>query len=263
MFTLEHCIFLTLTIILTIVAIFLIFKFKPSFNLIFTIACILCVISETAKTFSSIEFDWVNHYNKETGDFIAKELVPFIKMEHFPIHLCSLQIANIFIVRFTKPGNRVRDALLGFMFPTMIFGAILALLLPDTVDPFNVRTYQYFIYHGMLVVLGVYIMFNKNLNIRPIHYLTSMAILFALGLVSIYANSLFAQINVLSDGTFDIQYMPNLMFTMGSPVLSLFVFEKPHHWYIYLGCVAVIAFVVFALFYIPIFIRSKKQKVIN
>ncbi len=101
MFTLEHYIFLTLTIILTIVAIFLIFKFKPSFNLIFTIACILCIISETAKTFSSIEFDWVNHYNKETGDFIAKELVPFIKMEHsqFTYALYKLLISLLFVLQ--------------------------------------------------------------------------------------------------------------------------------------------------------------------
>lgn len=261
MFGQEHFIFLGLTLILSIVSLVLIYKLKPSFNLIFTIACILCIVSEVAKTFSSIEFDWVNHYDKETGEFIAKELVPYIKMEHFPIHLCSLQIVNIFLVRFIKPGNKVRDAILGFMFPTMIFGAILALLLPsEPVDFASIRTYQYFIYHGMLIVLGVYVMFNKNLNIKPIHYLTSMAILFALGIVSIYANSLFAQIDVLPDGTFDIQYITNLLFTMGSPVVSLFVFTEPYHWYIYLACVAVLAFGVFALFYIPVFIKAKTKK---
>lgn len=259
MFTTEHFVLLGITILLMIVAFIVLFKFKPSLKLVLTIACVICVISEVVKTFSSMQFDWMNLYD-ELGNIEGKQLVPFIEMDHFPLHLCAIQVFLIFIVRFLKPTSKVRTVLLGFMYPTMAFGATLALFMPGELSFINPRSYQYFFFHGMLVVLGIYIMLNKEIEFKPKHYLTSIILLAGLGFASIYANSLFAQFNMRPDGSYDLLYMPNLFFTMRSPAEFLFIFTEPYHWYIYLACVFVIAFIVFALFYIPVFVKAKRNK---
>lgn len=248
----THFLILGGTLLLMAVAIFLIFKFKPSFKLVFTIASILSIISEVVKTFSTLEFLPIVG---ETG-----EVVPYISMGHFPLHLCAIQVFLIIIVWRLKEESSLRTTLLAFMFPTMILGATLALILPGDMNVLNPRTYQYFLFHGMLVVLGIYIMLNKDMKFKPKHYLTSLGLLGLFGLVSIYANSLFANITYENGERVLIQDIPNLFFTMRSPVGFLPKFTEPYHWYIYLGCVLLIAVTAFTLFYIPIFVKALKKK---
>lgn len=248
-----HFVYLGGTLLIMGIALFLIFKFKPSFKLVFTIASILSIISEVVKTFSSIEF-------YALGGVEGAELIPYISMGHFPLHLCAIQVFLIIIVWLLKPECKIRTTLLGFMFPTMILGATLALILPGEMTIANPRTYQYFLFHGMLVVLGIYIMTNKEINLKPIHSLTSLGLLGIFGLVSIYANSLFASFSY-QNGEKTLEDMTNLFFTMRSPVGFLPKFTEPYHWWIYISCVLLIAVIAIGLFYLPVFIRAlKKQK---
>ena len=257
MFTTNHFIWLAISVILIVVSTILIKKFKPSFKLIFTIACIACALSETIKMFSVIEFD-----------YIGQELVPYIRNQHLPLHLCSIQIAFIVAVRFMNPNSKVRTALLGFMYPTFIIGASLALLMPSIfsnsvpVEEAFIRplAYQFFLYHSLLIILGIYIMTSKEFNIHPKHYLTTIMILGLLALSSLYLNSIFGHMTYdLATDTFDLLYNPNFFFTAKSPLPGL-IFTKPWHWYLYLLVIIFIAFFTIALFYLPIFIRYFKSK---
>lgn len=247
-----HFAFLGGTLLFMGIALFLIFKFKPSFKLVFTIASILSIVSEVVKTFSSIEFFAL-------GGIEGAELIPYISMAHFPLHLCAIQVFLIIIVWRLNPDSKLRTTLLGFMFPTMILGATLALILPGEMKIFNPRTYQYFLFHGMLVVLGIYIMAAKEIKLKPIHSLTSIGLLSLFAIVSIYANSLFASFSY-KDGEKVLEDMTNLFFTMRSPVSFLPEFTKPHHWWIYIISVMGIAITAIGLFYLPVFIRSLKKK---
>lgn len=249
-----HFVYLGAMLVLMAIALVMIFKFKPSFKVMFTIASIISIVSEVVKTFSSIEFFTL------AG---TEELVPYIEMAHFPLHLCAIQVFLIIAVWLMKPESKLRNALLGFMYPTMIFGAFLGLLLPGELNAFSPRCYQYFIFHGMLVVLGIYIMTCKEVKFKPIHYLTSIGLLSLFGMISIYANSLFAQFSfstVDGETVKSLEYITNLFFTMRSPVGFLPDFTKEIHWWIYILCVFLIAFTVFALFYIPVFLKAKKNK---
>lgn len=259
MFTSTHFGFLAITFILMGIGFFLIFKFKPSFKTVFTVACIGCVISELVKTFSCMEFDWIETYN-EAGEIISEELVPYIRMNHVPLHLCSIQILFIFIVRLIKR-NKFTDMLVAFMYPTFIVGGVLALLMPSDISFTNPQSYQFFFYHGMLVVLGIYIITQKEIDILPKHYLTTMALLGTFAFMSIYVNSILAHYNydIVTD-TFDLEYITQFFYTMRSPVSFLFTFQEPWHWYLYIVVIVFIALVAIGLLYIPVFVRAKKNK---
>lgn len=260
MYTTNHFIWLAICIISIVLFTFLIKKFKPSFNLIFTIAVILCALSETTKMFSVIKFD-----------YIGQDLVPYIQNQHLPLHLCSIQIVFIVIVRFMNPNNKIRSALLGFMYPTFIIGASLALLIPTIFESsvpiekafFHPLAYQYFLYHAMLVTLGIYIMTSNKFNIQPKHYLTTMMILGLLGLMSLYLNSVFAHMTYdIEKEVFDLLYSPNFFFTAISPIPGIHITER-WHWYLYIIAIVFIAFASISLFYIPIFIKYSKNKKTN
>ena len=245
----KHIIFLLITLILMGIAFGLIYGLKPSFKTVFTVACVLCVISEVTKTLSCMEFDWIETYNA-SGEVTTKELVPFISMAHVPLHLCSIQILFIFLVRFLKPSN-ARTVLVAFMFPTFIIGAALALALPSDLSFANPQSYQYFFYHGMLIVLGVYIMTQKEIIIQPKHYFTTLAILGALAFASIYTNSMLAHYDYdIVTGDFDLQYITKFFFIMQSPLPSVFVFTEKWHWYLYIVVIVLIAFIFIALFFL-------------
>ena len=258
----KHIVFLLITLILMGIAFGLIYGLKPSFKTVFTVACVLCVISEVTKTLSCIEFDWIETYNA-SGEVIRKELVPFISMAHVPLHLCSIQILFIFLVRFLKPSN-ARTVLVAFMFPTFIIGAILALALPSNLSFTNPQSYQYFFYHGMLIVLGVYIMTQKEIIIQPKHYFTTLAILGALAFASIYTNSMLAHYDYdIVTGSFDLQYITKFFFIMQSPLPNVFVFTEKWHWYLYIVVIVLIAFIFIGLLYLPVFIKALIRKINN
>lgn len=257
MFTLNHYIWLVICVIFIVASSILIKKFNPSFNLIFNIACMGCILSEFIKVFSVIEFD-----------YIGEDLVPFIRNQHLPLHLCSIQIIFIFLVRFMSPNSKIRSTLLGFMYPTMIIGASLALLMPSIFSNsvpvskafISPHAYQFFLYHSMLVILGIYIMGSKEFNIKPKHYLSTISILSAFGFVSLYLNSIFAYMTYDYDtNTFDLLYTPDFFFTAKSPLAFLHFTEK-WHWYLYMVVIVLIACSVIALFYLPIFIKAIKEK---
>ena len=76
-----------------------------------------------------------------------------------------------FYTRFSH-NERLRTALLAFMYPSCLAGALLALLMPSIVpgsvaveDMFRAPlAYQYFLYHSALIVLGAYIPLSERLT---------------------------------------------------------------------------------------------------
>lgn len=244
----EHPIFLLITFILMGGAFGLIYGLKPSFKTVFTVACIGCVISEVVKTFSCMKFAMLDG-----------QIVPYISMAHVPLHLCSIQILFIFLVRFMKNDSRAKSVLVAFMFPTFIIGAALALAIPGDISFTNPQSYQYFFYHGMLIVLGIYIMTQKEVKILPKHYFSTLAILGAMAFMSIYTNSILAHYS-FENGEAVLKDITNFFFVMKSPLPSIIPFTEKWHWYLYICAIVLIAFVTIALLYIPFFVKAHKEK---
>ena len=244
----EHPIFLILTFILMGGAFGLIYGLKPSFKTVFTVACICCVISEVVKTFSCMKFTEIDG-----------QIIPYISMAHVPLHLCSIQILFIFLVRFMKNDSRAKSVLVAFMFPTFIIGAALALAIPGDISFTNPQSYQFFLYHGMLIVLGIYIMTQKEIKILPKHYFSTLAILSGLAFMSIYTNSILGHYS-FENGKVVLKDITNFFFVIKSPLPSVIPFTEKWHWYLYIICIVLIAFISIALLYLPIFIKALKEK---
>lgn len=256
MFSIQHFIWIAICVILITVSCILICKYKIKFTTFFNIVCVLAVISEFVKVLSMMEI-------VELAD---GTYAPYLELNHLPFHLCSIQIIFIFIVRFTnKP--KLRNVILGFMYPTCIVGAIFAIMLPSiysaTITPSDSFThpiiYQTFLFHAMLIVTGFYIIKSDEIKLKNKYYLTTILILFGLAFMSFYINSLFASVVYTGEEEFNVGHVTNFFFTY-KPVLNSIILDEKWKWYLYVLVLIALAIVLIAIMYIPVFIKNKKQQ---
>ena len=186
-------------------------------------------------------------------------MYPYLMPQHLPFHLCSIQIIIIFYVKLAKDG-KLKDALMAFLYPTCIFGAVLALVMPSiftggTVELSQAFThplpYQYFLYHTMLIILGISIIITGEVDIRRKHYFSTVGILGILAFISVYLNSWMAAPTYVSGELMNVDYTPNFFFTVKLPFDV--VYTEIWQWYLYVGGIAVAGPIVIALFYLPFF----------
>lgn len=256
MFTGYHFAWLAIAAASIVLSIRYLLRRKPDLKHVFTAACAVCVLSELIKTFSMMKM-------VPSADGTSMHM--YIEMSHLPLHLCSLQILLIFFVRFTQ-NMKLRETILAFMYPTCMIGAFLALLIPtifsSSIELTQAFThplaYQYFLYHIMLVVLGLYISLCGQVNIRPRHYLSTMGLLGALGFASLYLNAIFAAPTYQNGQLVSVDYTPNLFFTYETPLgIELTALWQ---WYLYLVIIVLLAALAIGACYLPFFRKAMKKK---
>ena len=256
MYTVNHIIWLILCVCLIVASLIILKKYKVSLEKLLNIACVGSILSEVIKTLSVIKM-------VPLDDGVS--FTPYIEMTDVPLHLCSFQIILIFFVRFTK-NLKLRQLILSFMYPTCTIGAFLAILIPtiftSSVNPENAFTYphpyQYFLYHAMLVVLGLYIYISDEAKLKPKNYFTTVALLLGCAFFSFYLNSIFTTPIYENGELVSVQHMPNFFFTFQTPIDIPLM--KMSHWYIYLAIICALGFLLVGLFYLPVFIKAKKEK---
>ena len=190
MFTVNHYIWMAFCAILLAAGFTCLKKYRPSLGQVLNIACIGAIISEVTKTLSVLQV-------VPSTDGSTMHL--YMELGHLPFHLCSIQILFIFYARFAKE-SKAKETLLAFMYPTCAAGAFLAILLPSiftsSIDISQAFThplaYQYFLYHTMLILLGMYIPMSGEVKIQGKHLLSSLGILSLLAFISLHLNSMFA-----------------------------------------------------------------------
>ncbi|MBQ6653947.1 MAG: YwaF family protein [Erysipelotrichaceae bacterium] len=255
MFSIYHIIWLV--ICLAIVAGFTVYlkKNKPELKDVLSVCCVVCVLSEIIKVFSMIRM-----VPSSDGSLVY----PYIELNHMPLHLCSIQILIIFYARFSKKSD-FHDSVLAFMYPTTILGAFMALAMPSiystTIRPDQSFThpmaYQFFLYHTMLIILGLYIYRCGEVEIRPKHYFSTMGIVALMAFLSLYVNSLLASPTYVNGQLVSVDFITNMFFTYRPPInIAL---TEIWHWYLYLAVITVLAFALVAVFYIPVFRRAKRK----
>lgn len=256
MFSIQHFIWLFITFSLVAVSLICCLKKRPGLEKFLNVACLICLASELIKIFSSVELipssDGLTYF-------------PYIQTQHLPFHLCSVQIIFIFIVRFAKD-SPAKDRIYGFLYPTTIIGALFALALPSIFSTsISVQeafthplAYQFFVYHGMLIVLGVYIYIEKKDTFTSSYYFSTEAILFLISVVSIYINSIFASPVYKNGQLVSVEYVTNFFFTYRTPI-GIPLTEK-WQWILYLGILFALCWLTIGLAYIPVFIKSRKNK---
>lgn len=254
MFSMQHIIWIVICILIICISMYFLLKYKPSMKNVLTIACILRVIGDMVKVFSTIEM---------VPNTLNGLMVPYLKLQYLPLHLCGLQIVFMFYARFTK-NEKGRQWILAFMYPTCMIGGFISLLIPsiftDSITVMQAFThplsYQFFLYHTMLVIIGLYIPLSKEVKLNTKSYLSTLAILFSIAYLAIYVNSMCAvpvfdgkkvvAVNYITD-FFCLSYTP-----IGIPLNTI------NEWFLYLIILSLIAIVLIGIFYVPYFIKDYK-----
>ena len=255
MFSLQHIIWLVICAAIVAVSLIQYKKRKPSLSQVLNICCVICLLSETIKVFSTLEM-----VSSADGSIIF----PYIPMNHLPLHLCSIQILFVFYVRFT--GNKkMRENLLSFMYPSCLLGALSALAMPSifstTISVNQAFThpmaYQFFIYHSMLVALGLIIALSGEIRWEWKHYFQCIIIITLMGFLSIYVNSIFAKATYLDGVLQHVDFWPNFFFTYNNP-LGIKV-TTITGWRIYLVILIAVVYLLSLVCYYPLIRKNAKK----
>lgn len=253
MFTIYHLIWVLICILVVTTARLYIRKHNVSLQQILPICCKLCICSEVVKTFSVI---------KMVPSSDGSLMYPYLELHHLPLHLCSMLIFVIFFCTYSQ-NQKWKTIAFGLLYPASILGGISAISLPSiftssvpvTQAFTHPLAYQFFLYHAMLIVLGLSIVKDPSTQVTSKNYGTTMKILLLLGFGALYTNAMFAYPTYENGVLKSVEYGPNLLFVWETPIGV-----KLHNlteWYIYLAILISVAFLLVAVVYIPIFKRDR------
>ena len=230
MFSIQHIIWIVISVVLIALGVVIVKKKRPTLMQVLTSACVVCVASELVKVFSCLQL-------VPSAD--GSILYPYLELQHLPLHLCSIQLVFIFWCRFgrgTVAENRTKQFLLQFMYPTCAIGAPFAIILPSifntTITVSQAFThpiaYQTFLYHALLIVLGIYIPMSGQ----------------------IYLNSLFADVTYVNGKLSAVNYVTNFFFVFKTPIgIAL---NTKLAWMVYVAILVALAFLLVWLLYLPL-----------
>ena len=255
MFTWRHLLWLVICAGLIWVAVHAFNKKRPGLDRALTTALIVAVISEIVKMAGVIEL-----VPSQNGEL----LLPYLPMNHLPLHFCSLQIILIAAAKFMKDDRR-RETLLAFMAPACVYGGILALLMPSiftTTIPVEEAftspvSYQFFLFHSMIIALGLIIVRSDSIDWSMKHFRDTTLIIYLCGLISIYLNSMLASPTYEDGRLVSVDFWTNFFFTYQNP-LGIRITQL-WQWYLYLLILALLTAFLLFIFYMPL-IRRKQSK---
>lgn len=255
MFTWRHFVWLAICLVLCIVYLYILKKRNVPIKAVLTTACIVAILSEITKVFSTIQM-----VPSSDGSLIF----PYLPLNHLPLHMCSIQIPLIFYTRFTD-NEKGRENVLSFMYPSCFLGAIMALAMPSifstTISVEQAFThpmaYQFFLYHTMLVILGLYIAISGQIRWERKHLVNTYMITYVLSFLSLYWNSMFASPVYENGKLLSVEFWPNFFFTYNNPLGIKVTTETG--WRIYLLILLVISAVLIFLCFVPLLYKKKKK----
>lgn len=255
MFTWRHLLWLVICAAMDSGIVFVYKRRRTGLDRVLTVALMIAVLSELAKMTGVIEL--VPSHNKEL-------MLPYIPMNHLPLHFCSVQIVLIAAARFMKNEKR-RETLLAFMAPTCVIGGIMALLMPSiftTTIPVqqaftNVISYQFFIFHSMIIALGLIITISGQVDWSMKHFRNTLQLVYLAGFVSIYLNSMLASPTYEDGKLVSVDFWTNFFFTYQNPIGIRIT--QLWQWYLYLLILMLITALLLYLFHLPLVKRGEKH----
>lgn len=236
MFTLNHFIWLGISIVI-IVGMLLFQKYKKlSFNTILTIVFCIAVLSELIKTASNMIEIYKGGRVLDPGDL--------------PLHLCSIQIFFLFALKFCIKKEETKEKLLAFMIPTMLLGGFIALFIPTVGVRFNkLQVYQFFGFHSMIVFFAIYLIKEKKVTYTWKTYGQNMGYLGIMAMCVTWLNSILS-------GAYE---KVNFMYLVRPPMENLPILNLNNGWYVYFITLISIVIVVMFIFHIIMILLNKKS----
>lgn len=261
----NHIITLIVCLVLITLGIIWVSKSKITFNQVLNIMLVFWVLSEIIKLCSNMSYLLsdgstvkIIKYQATAGIEIVRAFYP---RGELPLHLCSIQPIFMLIVKFSN-NDKIKSTLLGFMAPTGIIGAIIALAV-DTVgcDFTNPQVYEYFIYHMALVIFASSIISKKQITITWKSNFKTLMMLLIMFIGSIWVNTLCSDNGVNPGNINDSVFYTNFFYSMKPPIDGLPLLNFNHGWFGYFITIIILGMVLVTLFHLPfILINNKKIK---
>ena len=240
MFGATHFIWLGISIVIIVGLLFIQKKYNLSFETVLTMMLVMSVCSEVTKILCNME----PAPDGRTGLILDPGDLPF--------HLCSIQILFMFAVKYIK-NDLFREKMIGFMIPTMILGATIALFVPTVGTEFTVvQVYQYFIYHSFLIFFAIYGLKERLVTWNWKVYLRNLQYLGVIALVVTWINSALSGV------------LPrvNFMYLVRPPMEGLPLLNLNNGWAVYFLTLVGLVLILMALFtYIAISVTKQKNKI--
>ena len=265
MFSAGHLIWIALCALLIVGGVTACLKLRPPLRRVLTVGLVMALVSEVVKFFSLIQILPVVVPVVEGSQVVYESIgtyTPYLRVAHFPLELCSIQIFVLLALWLVRdPVWRRR--LLAFFYGTAFLGGLMGIFLcstavelPDFASFFNnPRPWQYFLFHSMIVTLGLYAGLSpeSGLTFRDIR--SCIAGVICLDLGSFYLNSLLNDPVYL--GTAEpvgVTHVVNFFSSYQNPLgLSL---TEVWQWMLYLVIRAVLAILLLCLVFLPLKRRS-------
>lgn len=255
MFSTGHFIWIGISFCLIAAGLAVCFRRQPEENRLLKICLVLGILSEAVKLLSVMRIlPMVDIAVSGSGlDYqYAGQYTPYLEMADLPLELCSLQIAFIAAMLFSKTPVW-RSRLRALIFITGVIGGLMGIGLAQVMVDYSsvrqcftsARLYQFFLYHSMVVVLSLYLGLGPYSDVSFRSFRPTLAMLVLMDLPTFYLNSVFSQA-VYDDGKpVGIVYRANFFSSYVNP-LGLVLTER-WQWVAYLAVRLVLAAALIAL----------------
>ena len=233
------------------------------------ICLVIALTSELIKTLGNIQIVPIVKPVVENGKLIYRKtgaFTPFLEAEHYPFELCSYQIVFIFLALALKT-REWRKRLYAVMYTTCIAGAGMGILFSSAaigltgIRDFvcSVQVWRAFLYHSMLVVLGLYIGMSKECDVRFRDVKYSFIAIIFLDAITFYINSMMATPYYSGDTLVGVGNAINYFSSYNNP-LGIAMTNKSQ-WFAYLVIRFVLAVVLMILINLPL-LRKENGKAV-
>ena len=243
MFSTGHLLWIGICAVLIALGTLACLRRKPPEARMLKICLVTGIASEAVKLFSVMRILPMVDIAVNGGalDYTRTgQYTPYLEMADLPLELCSLQIAFLAIMLCAnRPEWKSR--LRALMYITGVIGGVLGIVLAEvTVDYSTLREYftsariyQFFLYHSMVVTLGLYMGFGPDSDVSLRSFKGTLGMLLALDAPTFYLNSVFSQPVYVGGKPEGILYRTNFFSSYVNP-LGLVLTER-WQWLAYLA----------------------------
>ena len=276
MYSTGHLIWIGISAILIVGGLLTIRIRKPTLEQVLKACLIVGVVSEVTKVFSVTSILPVvtpEIVTTEAGSVLTYVPIgkysPYMKMEHLPLELCSLMIVFLIAALLLKNGIW-RSRLLALMYITGTIGGLMGILLSFIATEYTStaafllapRAWQYFLYHSMVVTLGLYLGFEYNGGVSLKFWKSTMIGLLLLDMPTFYLNSILSQAAYVNGEPVGILYRTNFFSSYVNP-LGLVLTEK-WQWLVYLGIrLALATALITLMLWLPSVVLHRKAEAVE
>ncbi len=238
MFSVEHFIWMGLSLAFVVGMTFVSVKYKFSFKTAALIMLGIALACELSKIFSHMEF--VNGKDASEG--------MVIEVTALPLHLCSILIFAYVYLPFSKEG-RIRDFITSFSVPVALIGGILSVIMATSgTDFLKPYAYQCFVFHSGMIWFALYLILAKQARLGWREYVQNVLTLAAVALVMIWVNGMFQDFDT------------NFFFVVRPPIDGMPMLNLDNGWYAYFAHLVFLGLIGVTLVHLPSMIVEFKNR---